>query len=124
MTVKVAAGEEGHTATFPRNLIVPRILSSSPPGGVVLDPFCGTGRALEVAKEFGRLVVGFEKFSGFQQVAQTKVSGMAKATKGAPRDVGNYISEWFGHEDMCGRVVRLGVKKPLTGAKHERVPIF
>ena len=62
VTVNVAAGEEGHTATFPRNLILPRILSSSPPGGTVLDPFCGTGRALEIAKEFGRLVVGFEKF--------------------------------------------------------------
>jgi DNA invertase Pin-like site-specific DNA recombinase len=28
---------------------LPRILTSSPPEGVVLDPFCGTGRALEVA---------------------------------------------------------------------------
>ncbi len=51
--VNVAPGEDGHTATFPRNLIVPRILSSSPAQGVVLDPFCGTGRALEVALEFG-----------------------------------------------------------------------
>ncbi len=38
VTVNVTAGEEGHTATFPRNLIVPRILSSSPPGGYLLNP--------------------------------------------------------------------------------------
>jgi DNA modification methylase len=73
VSVNVAPGEEGHTATFPKKLIAPRILSSSPPCGTVLDPFCGTGRALEVAQEFGRTVIGFEKFSAFQKVAEAKL---------------------------------------------------
>jgi DNA modification methylase len=73
VSVNVAPGEEGHTATFPRKLIAPRILSSSPPAGTVLDPFCGTGRALEVAQEFGRKVVGFEKLSEFRKIAEAKL---------------------------------------------------
>lgn len=77
VSVNVAPGEEGHTATFPKKLIAPRILSSSPPGGTVLDPFCGTGRALEVAREHGRKVVGFEKFWEFRNLAEEKLSRAA-----------------------------------------------
>ncbi len=75
VAVNAAPGEEGHTATFPRTLIAPRILSSSPPGGTVLDPFCGTGRALEVAVEHGRHAIGFEKQTGFAVASKAKVSG-------------------------------------------------
>ena len=53
-------GENGHTATFPTELIRPRILSSCPPAGTVLDPFCGTGRALRVALASGRNAIGFD----------------------------------------------------------------
>ncbi len=60
VTVDVAPGEAGHTATFPRDLIEPRIRSSCPPGGTVLDPFSGTGRTLEVARMLGRRAVGFD----------------------------------------------------------------
>src|SRR5439155_6847976 len=40
VTVNVRSGLNGHTATFPEDLISPRILSSCPSGGTVLDPFC------------------------------------------------------------------------------------
>lgn len=60
VTCHVRSGQNGHTATFPEDLIRPRILSSCPPGGVVLDPFCGTGRTLMVAAKAGRSAIGFE----------------------------------------------------------------
>lgn len=60
VTYNVRAGENGHSATFPTELIRPRILSSSPPGGVVADPFCGTGRALVEAISLGRKAIGFD----------------------------------------------------------------
>jgi len=60
VTYKVRAGENGHSATFPVDLIRPRILSSSPPGGVVVDPFCGTGRVLTEALSLGRRAIGFD----------------------------------------------------------------
>lgn len=124
VTVSVAPGEEGHTATFPRNLVLPRILSSSPPGGIVLDPFCGTGRALEMAKEFGRRVIGFEKFDGFQNIAKAKVAGMATEAKrkSEPKDTGNYISEWFGRRIYP--IVRLDGIKGITGPNKEVCPFL
>jgi DNA modification methylase len=73
VSVNSSAGEEGHTATFPRKLIAPRILSSSPDCGFVLDPFCGTGRSLEVAMEFNRAVLGFEKCPYYHTLASSKV---------------------------------------------------
>jgi site-specific DNA-methyltransferase (cytosine-N4-specific) len=61
----VRPGKNGHSATFPEGLIGPRILSSSPAGGTVLDPFCGTGSAVECAFRLGRNAIGFELVSRF-----------------------------------------------------------
>lgn len=65
----VRAGENGHSATFPESLIRPRILSSCPPGGTVLDPFCGTGRALAVAMESGRRAIGIDSSRAYVETA-------------------------------------------------------
>jgi site-specific DNA-methyltransferase (adenine-specific) len=78
VTVNVAPGEAGHSATFPHDLIEPRILTSCPPGGVVLDPFSGTGRALEVALEHGRHAIGFDAQLEFVQLQKTKLNGNCK----------------------------------------------
>ena len=61
----VRPGKNGHSATFPIDLIRPRILSSSPPNGLVLDPFCGTGSAVDCAAATGRRAVGFELVGKF-----------------------------------------------------------
>lgn len=58
--VNVRAGRDGHSATFPEILIEPRILSSCPPGGLVVDPFAGVGTTLRVAVKNGRRALGFE----------------------------------------------------------------
>lgn len=75
VSVNVAPGEGGHSATFPHDLIVPRILSSCPYGGTVLDPFAGTGRALEVAMRNGRNAVGFDAQKSFVVLASNKING-------------------------------------------------
>ena len=49
-----------HFAVMPRDLARRCILAGCPPGGVVLDPFAGTGTTLEVAIGTGRLFVGYE----------------------------------------------------------------
>ena len=66
----VVAGTNGHSATFPKNLIRPRIRSSCPEAGLVLDPFCGTGTALVVAVEEGRRGLGFEVTEKYSDVAR------------------------------------------------------
>lgn len=69
VTCNVCAGENGHSATFPLDLIRPRILSSSPAGGVVVDPFCGSGRALTEALALGRRAIGFDLCQRFATVS-------------------------------------------------------
>ena len=70
VTHYVRGGQNGHSATFPAQLIRPRILSSCPPGGLVLDPFCGTGRALAVALDTGRQAIGFDICAKYVKAAR------------------------------------------------------
>lgn len=70
----VRSGDSGHTATFPESLILPRVLTSCPPGGLVLDPFCGTGRTLCVALDSGRSALGFDNNPHYVSVARTALS--------------------------------------------------
>ena len=73
-----AAGSNGHTATFPSDLIRPRIESSCPKPGTVLDPFCGTGRALVEAIRTGRHGVGFERNPAYARGARSAVLAALK----------------------------------------------
>jgi site-specific DNA-methyltransferase (cytosine-N4-specific) len=70
----VRSGEAGHSATFPEALIRPRIESSCPPGGMVVDPFCGTGRALNVAVACGRRALGFDLSPQFAKAATAAIA--------------------------------------------------
>lgn len=49
-----------HFATFPETLIEPCILAGAPPGGIVLDPFMGSGTTAAVAVKHGRQYLGCE----------------------------------------------------------------
>lgn len=73
-TCYVRSGQDNHSATFPEQLIKPRILSSCPPGGFVLDPFAGTGRALAVTFRHQRNALGFEISAEYAAAARRLVS--------------------------------------------------
>jgi site-specific DNA-methyltransferase (cytosine-N4-specific) len=73
VSVMVEPGDDGHTATFPKSLIKPRIISSSPEGGIVLDPFSGTGRTIAVAIESGRRGLGFDVQPKFAIAASARL---------------------------------------------------
>lgn len=51
---------EGHFAPYPEDLCVIPIKTTCPPGGLVLDPFCGTGTTNLVASRLGRKSVGID----------------------------------------------------------------
>jgi len=53
-TVTTKPYKEAHFATFPKDLIEPCVLAGSPEGGVVLDPFGGSGTTAQVADGFNR----------------------------------------------------------------------
>ena len=52
--------KEAHFATFPEKLIEPCILAGSQVGGVVLDPFCGSGTTGIVSVRHQRDFIGIE----------------------------------------------------------------
>jgi len=47
-------------APFPEKLAEFFVKSFCPPGGIVLDPFCGSGTTCAVAKQFGRDYIGID----------------------------------------------------------------
>jgi DNA modification methylase len=49
-----------HFAPFPEDLCKIPIKTTCPDNGVVLDPFCGTGTAMLVAKKFGKKSIGLD----------------------------------------------------------------
>ena len=65
-------GRAGHFAPFPADLCRIPILATCPPGGVVLDPFCGTGTAMLVARQLGRRSVGIDLADGYLEAARAR----------------------------------------------------
>ena len=65
--VGVNTRRSSHTAAFPDDLIAPCILSSCPEGGVVIDPFMGSGTVGRVAKRLNRQYIGFELNTEYYQ---------------------------------------------------------
>lgn len=65
-----------HFATFPPKLIEPCILAGAPRGGIVLDPFFGSGTVGMVAEAHGRQWIGFDL--GYQEIAASRVASGKK----------------------------------------------
>ena len=59
-TVATEPYSGAHFATFPTRLIAPCILAGAPAGGIVLDPFFGSGTTGQVAQALGRRFIGIE----------------------------------------------------------------
>jgi DNA modification methylase len=74
VSCNVRPGEEGHSATFPLELVLPRIASSCPGGGIVLDPFCGSGRALTAALKLRRRAIGFDLATDFLEISRAALA--------------------------------------------------
>lgn len=67
-----------HAAAFPDALCVRPILAGCPLGGLVLDPFVGSGTTAVVAKRLGRRFIGFDSNSGYIRLAQQRLSTMTE----------------------------------------------
>ncbi|WP_326559479.1 DNA-methyltransferase [Micromonospora sp. NBC_01796] len=62
-----------HPAQFPSALVERVIKSSSPIGGLVLDPFVGSGTTCVVARQHKRVSVGFDLRSDYLDLAITRL---------------------------------------------------
>lgn len=72
-TVSLYPFYDAHFATFPPSLIRPCILAGSRPGGVVLDPFFGSGTTGLVAAEHGRGYIGIELNPLYAEMARKRL---------------------------------------------------
>ena len=61
-----------HFATMPEKLVEPCILAGCPPGGLVLDPFVGSGTVVAVAQRLGRRGVGVDL--SYQHLAKERTA--------------------------------------------------
>lgn len=72
--VATANYKEAHFATFPPKLIQPCVLAGCPEGGIVLDPFVGSGTTVLVAQELGRRGIGVELGGGYLPMARRRTA--------------------------------------------------
>lgn len=75
-TVTTKPFKGAHFATFPPDLIEPCVLAGSPVGGVVLDPFLGSGTTALVAQRNGRNWIGCELNPTYADMALKRIEAM------------------------------------------------
>ena len=72
ITTKPYSG--AHFAVMPPDLVEPCILAGCPEGGIVLDPFAGSGTTLYVANKLGRLAIGIELNPQYITLAEQRLN--------------------------------------------------
>lgn len=72
-TVTTKPFKGAHFATFPKDLIKPCVLAGSPRGGVILDPFAGSGTTGVVAAENGRKYVLIELSESYMEICKSRI---------------------------------------------------
>ncbi|WP_243254827.1 DNA-methyltransferase [Anaeromassilibacillus sp. D41t1_190614_C2] len=65
----------GHYAAYPPKLVETCLLAGCPKGGVVLDPFMGSGTTGMVAKQLDRHYVGIELNPEYKELAEARIGG-------------------------------------------------
>jgi DNA modification methylase len=68
---------EAHFATYPEKLVEPCIMAGCPLGGVVLDPFAGSGTTMAVAQRLGRRGIGTDLSTEYLALASKRLGSIA-----------------------------------------------
>ena len=71
-TIPPSTISEAHFATFPEKLVEPCILAGCPKGGVVIDPFFGSGTTGRVALGLDRDYIGIELNPQYIKIAEKR----------------------------------------------------
>jgi DNA modification methylase len=65
--------EDAHCAVFPEELLSIPIKSTSRLGGIVLDPFSGTGSTVAAALNLGRKGIGIDLSESYIKISETRI---------------------------------------------------
>jgi len=75
--LKDDSGSKAHPTQKPEALLHRCIMAATKPGGLVLDPFFGTGTTGVVARRLGRGYVGIEKDPAYARLARERIAAVA-----------------------------------------------
>lgn len=73
-TVPTARGSGIHKASFSEELVRLPILATTPPDGVVLDPFNGSGTSMVVARSHGKRAIGIDLSREYCNLAKASLA--------------------------------------------------
>lgn len=73
-TIPTSNSEFSHVAMFPKALIEPMVMAGCPVGGVVLDPFFGSGTTGAVAQSLGREYIGIELNPEYVELSKNRIA--------------------------------------------------
>lgn len=73
-SARPSSGGSAHKASFSEDLVRIPVLATTPPNGVVLDPFNGSGTTMAFAKKNGYRSLGIDISSHYCDLAQDRVS--------------------------------------------------
>ena len=95
-TVNTKPFKGAHFAVFPPDLIEPCVLAGCPEGGIVLDPFGGSGTTAGVAEYHNRDSLIIELNSDYIKLVDARVTG---------------VKAWLNKRDTSISVARLEIQK-------------
>jgi DNA modification methylase len=73
-SIPLSKSRDAHFAVFPEPLVETCIQAGCPAGGVVLDPFLGSGTTAVVAKRLGRNYIGIDCVEEYCQMARRRLA--------------------------------------------------
>ncbi|MGH6796363.1 MAG: site-specific DNA-methyltransferase [Methylocella sp.] len=91
--LKNTSGRKTHPTQKPEALLSRILLAASNKGGVVLDPFFGSGTTGAVAKRLGRFFIGIERDASYVSAARARIAGVEPLPPGAIAAVADKRSE-------------------------------
>jgi DNA modification methylase len=68
--------KDAHYAVFPEELLLNPIKATCPQGGIVLDPFSGTGSTVALAIKLGRRGIGIDLSENYNQIAENRIKNV------------------------------------------------
>ena len=71
---RVPPARKLHPTEKPLDLLCDLISVTTPPGGLVLDPFAGSGSTVAAAKMLGRSAIGIERDAAFVEKARARIA--------------------------------------------------
>ena len=77
-SIALSKFREAHFAVFPEPLVETCILAGCPRGGLVLDPFLGSGTTAVVARRHQRQYVGIDCVAEYCAMARRRLAGQAR----------------------------------------------